>query len=402
LLDHIEAEGPLDPEEAVDLLTQGARALACAHAHGIVHRDIKPSNFLLAARENGWLVKLTDFGCARQAREEDFRLTEAGHTVGTVDYMAPEQARDGSLADVRSDIYSLGCTLYHMLAGQAPFAEGTLTERMLKHCEAEPPDIRRLNARVPARLWAVIRRMLAKRPEDRYQTANDLIDDLAESLHEPAGPVPTPELEEESPQVPVSTEQRRAAAELFDRAKDVLARENLEYATQLLLNACKLNPVALLYRKTLRKVEKLTAQQKGARPAWFNSLGGKARFALARQSGDHRKVLDQGEDLLASQPYDAGTHAAMSEAATALGLPHLAVWLMKQAHQASPKDVGLARGLARLYEGQGEFKRAIKLWEIVTKADPSDVEAARKVKDLHATETIARGKYEDGGQDTLR
>src|SRR5262249_25656640 len=124
----------------------------------------------------------TDLGLARDIqteRERDqFRITRDGTTVGTVDYMAPEQARDSSAADIRSDIYSLGCTFYHMLVGNAPFPEGTLTERIYKHVEAEPPDVRDVNPAVSAGLVAILRRMLEKKPEDRYQTPQELLDDL--------------------------------------------------------------------------------------------------------------------------------------------------------------------------------------------------------------------------------
>src|SRR5262249_7036823 len=142
------------------------------------HRDIKPSNFLLIRSGRQVRVKLTDFGLARGAGDEQFRVTRDGTTVGTIDYMAPEQARDSALADVRSDIYSLGCTLYHMLAGQPPFPEGGLGERLLKHLQAELPDVRRFNPDVPDELWAVLQRMLAKEPDDRYQTPAQLLDSL--------------------------------------------------------------------------------------------------------------------------------------------------------------------------------------------------------------------------------
>src|SRR5262249_39548817 len=117
---YIARRGPLDPEEARRILKQAARALDHAYRMGITHRDIKPANFLLT-REGGRAgVKLTDFGLAQAEGEAHLRLTRDGSTVGTVDYLSPEQARDSSAADVRSDIYSLGCTCYHMLAGPAP------------------------------------------------------------------------------------------------------------------------------------------------------------------------------------------------------------------------------------------------------------------------------------------
>lgn len=189
LHEYIDQHQRLDPEEARQLLIQSAKALALAHQSGIIHRDIKPSNFLLTRKDGQPLVKLTDFGLARATDAEEFKITRSGTTVGTVDYIAPEQARNSRAADVRSDIYSLGCMLYHMLAGQPPFPEGDLTERLLKHVEAEPADVRNFNPKVPPGLVVVLQRMMAKKPEDRYPSAEALLKDLE---HLPAGPQLSP------------------------------------------------------------------------------------------------------------------------------------------------------------------------------------------------------------------
>jgi serine/threonine protein kinase len=178
LHEYIKKRGRLGPDEARDLLKQAVKALAHAHSMGIIHRDIKPSNFLITQKDGQPLLKLTDLGLARQAREEEGRVTRDGTTVGTVDYMSPEQAHDAGLADIRSDLYSLGCTFYHMLAGHAPFHKGSLIERLTKHVNVEPPDIRELNADVPDDLKHILERMLRKRPEDRYQTPVEVIRDL--------------------------------------------------------------------------------------------------------------------------------------------------------------------------------------------------------------------------------
>src|SRR5262249_53848635 len=142
LHNYIQQKGHLEPEEARKIAIQATKALALAHRHGIIHRDIKPSNFLMTVQDGRYIVKLTDFGLARIAEDQDFNLTRSGTTIGTVDYISPEQARNSRAADIRSDIYSLGCTVYHMLTGRPPFFEGDLTERLLKHVEAEPEDVR--------------------------------------------------------------------------------------------------------------------------------------------------------------------------------------------------------------------------------------------------------------------
>jgi serine/threonine protein kinase len=184
LHDYVARRGRLDVDEARQILVQAATALDHAHRNNIVHRDIKPSNFLITKYEDGrLLVKLTDLGLARQVNDDEFRVTKADSTIGTVDYMAPEQAQDSGSADIRSDIYSLGCTYYHMLSGKCPFPTGSLVERVLKHREADPPDIRALNPAVPAPVVEVLRKMLAKKPEERFQTPLQLLQALEELDH---------------------------------------------------------------------------------------------------------------------------------------------------------------------------------------------------------------------------
>jgi serine/threonine-protein kinase len=209
LHDYITRKGQLDPDEARAILAQAACALDHAHKQGVVHRDIKPSNFLVAREGDRLVVKLTDLGLARLAREDESRVTRSGSTVGTVDYISPEQARDSASADTRSDIYSLGCTLFHMLAGQAPFPDGSLTERVLKHLEAKPPDVREFNPKVSAGLAALLGKMLAKKPEDRYQTPTELLRDLTR-----------PEIDEQDdPQTETSSPEDRAAGRGKSRAR---------------------------------------------------------------------------------------------------------------------------------------------------------------------------------------
>ena len=186
LHEYIDEKGKLIPEDARLLMLQAVKALACAHEHNIVHRDIKPSNFLLAFTNGKPVVKLTDFGLARTVHDLDGKVTRTGTTVGTVDYISPEQARSSRAADIRSDIYSLGCTLYHMLAGHPPFPGGDLTERLLKHVEAEPPDILQFNPQTPPALVQILEKMLAKKPEERYQNPSELLQDLANPPKVPA------------------------------------------------------------------------------------------------------------------------------------------------------------------------------------------------------------------------
>lgn len=179
----VEESGPLTVGEAVRYAIYVAEALDHAWSRGVVHRDVKASNVLVAADGR---VKLIDFGLARMyegnTRSRD--LTSSGMTLGTFDYIAPEQARDPRLADIRSDIYSLGCTLFFMLAGRPPFPGGTVLQKLLQHQAEEPPEIRKLRKDVPESLSRVLRKMMAKSPRQRYQTAAQLIEALSEVLAE--------------------------------------------------------------------------------------------------------------------------------------------------------------------------------------------------------------------------
>ncbi|TWU26690.1 Serine/threonine-protein kinase PrkC [Novipirellula galeiformis] len=176
--DLVNREGVMSADQAVFFTCQLADAIQHASDRGIVHRDIKPSNVLIGEGET---IKLVDMGLARS---DNFELSEdmtaSGVTLGTFDYISPEQANDPRDADVRSDIYSLGCTLYFMLAGQPPYPGGTMLQKLINHGKTPPPDVRQLRSEVSGDLAAVIQKMLAKRPQDRYQNANDLIADLQE------------------------------------------------------------------------------------------------------------------------------------------------------------------------------------------------------------------------------
>jgi len=190
LFEYLNRQGPLDPVEALKIIRQACRALDHAYQQGVVHRDIKPSNFLVARQGERLLIKLTDFGLAREASNEEFRVTRAGTTIGTLDYMSPEQARDSGLADVRSDLYSLGCTWYHLLTGHAPFPKGGLGERLHRIMNEEAPDVRQFNPRVSSAMASVLHRLLAKKRSQRYQTPADLMRDLDALKH--GQPVLTP------------------------------------------------------------------------------------------------------------------------------------------------------------------------------------------------------------------
>lgn len=178
LLRVVTEAGRMSPTQVADFGFQAALALEHAHRRGLVHRDVKPGNLLLTADGR---IKLLDLGLARfvQDRVPAGSVTMAGVGIGTPDYMAPEQFRDGRIADARSDIYSLGCTLYHLLTGHVPFPTASLSEKYELHRSAQPTPIEQECPEVPAGLVAVVQKMMAKRPDQRYQAAREVADALA-------------------------------------------------------------------------------------------------------------------------------------------------------------------------------------------------------------------------------
>ncbi|QDT39835.1 serine/threonine-protein kinase [Stratiformator vulcanicus] len=164
------------PAEAVRIALHITAALKHTAAMGVVHRDIKPSNIILMPDGR---AKLVDLGLARKPSTDSYgELTVPGTTLGTFDYISPEQAKDPRTVDVRGDIYSLGCTLYHMLTGEPPYSEGTLLQKLLDHQGKSVPDARVKNSSVPVALSAVLKKMMASQPKQRYATPDDLRFDL--------------------------------------------------------------------------------------------------------------------------------------------------------------------------------------------------------------------------------
>jgi serine/threonine protein kinase len=172
----VESSGAIPVAEAVNITLQIAQALVHAALRGVVHRDIKPSNIIITPAGN---AKLVDMGLARRfERGGDHGLTQSGMTLGTFDYISPEQARDPRDVDVRSDLYSLGCTIFHMLTGRPPFPGGTVLQKLIQHQEESPADVRTLNPEVPVELAGIIARLMAKDRDRRYQTPEHLVRDL--------------------------------------------------------------------------------------------------------------------------------------------------------------------------------------------------------------------------------
>jgi serine/threonine-protein kinase len=176
LREYLAKKGPPELPLALSIMRQVAAALVRAGDLGIVHRDIKPDNILLTRKGE---VKVADFGLSRVAAGEGaLHLTQSGVTMGTPLYMAPEQA-EGKPTDCRTDIYSFGVTCYHMLAGEPPYRGATAVEVALQHITGKVPPLGEARPDLPPGVCAVVHRMMARNPKDRYQTARDLLRDIA-------------------------------------------------------------------------------------------------------------------------------------------------------------------------------------------------------------------------------
>jgi serine/threonine-protein kinase len=194
----VKQRGPLPVARACDYICQAAYGLEHIRQNGMVHRDIKPSNLLVTGSPDAPpvadpgastltapnVVKICDLGQARLAEEAEqgprrLALTQLGAVMGTADYMAPEQAVNSREADIRSDIYSLGCTLYFLLTGRPPYPDGTALEKLMRHQLEDPEPVERLRPDVLPGVAAVLRRMMARQPADRYQTPAEVAAALA-------------------------------------------------------------------------------------------------------------------------------------------------------------------------------------------------------------------------------
>jgi serine/threonine protein kinase len=172
----VKAHGPLPVANACFYAQQAAHGLQHAFEKGMVHRDIKPQNLILARESRKHIVKVLDFGLAKATREKgtEHELTGAGKMLGTPDYIAPEQTLDAASADIRADIYSLGCTLYYLLAATPPFKGKSLFEILQAHHSVQAKPLNQVRPEVPADLAAVVAKMMAKAPEERFQKPIDV------------------------------------------------------------------------------------------------------------------------------------------------------------------------------------------------------------------------------------
>ena len=218
-LQHIVARfGPLPVERAAPYISQAAQGLQHAHQIGWLHRDVKPANIML---ERNGTIRVLDLGLARFFYDNNDPLTlqhDADNVLGTADYLSPEQALNSHDVDVRTDVYSLGATFYFLLTGRAPFPDGKIAQKLIWHQVRQPTPVRQLRPEVPEGVAAILEKMMAKNPAQRYQTPAEVIEALAPWVSETIAPPREEEIPRLSPLVesspsptPAPQRARRAA-----------------------------------------------------------------------------------------------------------------------------------------------------------------------------------------------
>jgi serine/threonine-protein kinase len=185
LADQVKRAGPMPAALASEYVRQAALGLQHAHEHGLVHRDIKPSNLIVTS--GGATLKILDLGLARLQSVGEYgegaaNVTQTGRLMGTPNFIAAEQAADPRKADIRSDLYSLGCTFYFTVTGEVPFPGGSSVEKLFRHLNEEAAPVESVCPEVPPAVGAIIRRLMAKKPDDRFQTPAELANTLADFL----------------------------------------------------------------------------------------------------------------------------------------------------------------------------------------------------------------------------
>lgn len=177
---YVKDRGPLPIGLACEIVFQAANGLQHAHSKAMVHRDIKPANLLLQHDNDSPTVqvKILDFGLARLGAPKKSE-GRRDRVMGTPDYLSPEQSRDMSLVDIRSDLYSLGCTFYFLLTGEVPFPGGGILQKLARHNDEIARPVEELRSDVPPKVAAIVRRLMEKDPDARFQTPDDLMDALA-------------------------------------------------------------------------------------------------------------------------------------------------------------------------------------------------------------------------------
>ncbi len=356
----IKAKGPLPIATCLKIAVQVADALAHMHQSGMIHRDIKPANIMIMPDGR---VKLMDYGLVKILGMTS--VTIEGASLGTVEYMSPEQIT-GEGVDARTDIYSLGITIYEMVTGRLPFKGETIQEVLRKHQSETPPSARQIRPSVPMELELTINKTIAKNAKDRYSTAEILKNDLQKILGTVSGELSTSTVEikpsQHKPARPTSTEK----VVLIPEKKHVvgLAKESSSVPWGKIFIFIILLATSYVYRDKIKIA--------------FNKVPWKK---VAVFPGQKDLVSETNASLMNLE--EAEKRFAQGKIYSQQGLLDKAVEEFEAAIQLRMGQPAYYKELATTYERQAEFKKAIKVWEELLKFDDNAVEVRMAQQQIH-------------------
>ena len=346
----VDENGPLPWEAACDAIQQAAAGLEAARQIGLVHRDLSPRNLMLS--DDG-TVKLLDFGLASLSAGVSDPSLIPGMLVGSVPFMAPEQASDPSASDVRSDLYGLGCVMFFLLTGKPPYAGGTLPEVLEAHRRHPIPDVCEFSSEIPTAVALIVSRLLAKAPADRYQTPSELAEDLDRVIK---GESPLPTIKTPEPVVPVT------------------AAKSPRKSGRLFLVVIGILLIATAFAFGFRQLG-----GKGGQPTVDDSAFVQGRSLLdQRQERQVRLAILKFQDVIARQPKHARAYAALADSYNLLGdygwEPAMTVFpkAIAAAHRSLELEPDLAEGCLALAfaaatytcdwdEADRQYRRALEI-----------------------------------------
>ncbi|QGJ69589.1 Hypothetical protein PBC10988_12710 [Planctomycetales bacterium 10988] len=313
----VERDGPLPYEKAARFIAQTAGALSHAHSYHLIHRDVKPANLLL---DSNHIIKLSDLGLAHCLAGSEPSLTTSrnGKLLGTADYVAPEQVKDSHDVDPRTDVYGLGCSLYFLLTGHVPFRSGGLAEKLAMHLYHQPPSIKDEREDAPEALVRICYRMMAKDPDDRYQTAEEIQQELQDWLENPHQKVLIPRRTRLKPRMEDSEEDR---SERLDHgaaavsSPQALSEENVDQTSRI--SQIGGPPSSLMRPRSARKSN--FDIRSDVSPSWNQRLAQEAREKEDDSYSDtpiDASLSPPTKRLPPKRSRDSNAHLPASEAST--------------------------------------------------------------------------------------
>jgi Flp pilus assembly protein TadD len=358
----IRDEGPLPIGRACDYLCQVANGLRHIARLRLVHRDIKPSNLLLD-RRNG-TIKILDFGLSRLRDDASAGPTGDNIAIGTPDYLAPEQDVNSHRADLRADLYSLGCVAYHMLAGRPPFAGGTALDKVLKHREALPVPIAAQRPDMPPELASVVRTLMEKSPSARYQSPDEVIEALAPFVGLSDDALTRRPMDDLSPVDLALIDEPAPARRLSPRCAAIVGAIAVVTVGALAIGIVRGS------NRRLRAIESPRAESVDLVSARYESLVKQGQLLF--QAGDDRGALARYDEALRINPRGGWAHNGRANCLRRLGSVDLALLAYHDAIRAEPGQGIFFANRGETYGEHHDIPRALADLSVAIRLRPDD------------------------------